>query len=1049
MERPTLTEENLIKALSYFSNSNINQINQQEIKQAEELLLYWEETNPKLYVEKLLLIIQSALSTTSNETNYYLALSAILSIKVTVKRHWKIQIHKKTKRLVLSDDVKEVVRNSLMEIILLNDTQNLGTNTKIQDNIVSILCTILRMDTPLHSKDMLPKLMTHGLVAPQNTNSIYTIRCYNTAMAIDTSLQELRTKRLSMDKKYIQDVVILNTNQISSIFQMCLSKAIQNDVTNEEIELVVRIIKVMNHCLSTSLPQIFISFKSNVDALLSSTLHVCNVIRNNAICEKYIVVQELEQMIVDVQNNHPMQFAEYTLSYLEYFYLVMMQLSDEENEKSLSSSLLFLGNAITFYSKEDNETNNNILTFYLEKSDQLLEAVLKCMKLKSMQEWKGDSEHYYHEIYDNNDSINAHAQGMYLSLIESNQLLKDKVVLYLTACLSNVDSQLEVFSSCTIEAILYWDTIYTAVGISINHLQSFDINSWFYSCIVQGFARLSSSNAPPILHFRIIWFLGCISHTLSYDNYMHSLRMTSSTLNNNASSQQNDPMLILGTADSIISLLSESEHSYTTNYTTVQSYYANIMYNAFQLLLNQDTFVEYASKFKIKELIVLLFNFNTFATQYLSSHDVVKGLITVLSAVWQQEQDNLIRKDVLVILCHIISHIKHDDNGIFMAELYSIIVPLIENVFTEIIQSNLTSSLEHDAISLFWILIKCSSQNTTSMLYPLYHKLSHFINKDDYIFLVPIMKITHAFLVLDGFSFIESELQHHHSPFCDIMTKCLGHVSMKGAFYIHFVFEALLINTSNNNNRDNICQWLVTSSGFISIMLHSCGMRHLKHKQHESDIVIVQYLTTIARVLIMYPSGLDSLFPLLINDGNGNSSFFQLEHLIKLYFDMFELLSHDESIHDNNTNGGYGILRRKIWVTLLISFIPTNNTNTTTSSYHPTYSQLIMKCMDELLLLCVDVFKNDDGKEVMPFEILNDVENEEEVDLYEESYDEYNTKMRNELKSKDVLTNLTDIKSFLKMRLEGCCAFLGKDSYNELISTVEPVTLRQLERLLS
>ena len=56
-------------------------------------------------------------------------------------------------------------------------------------------------------------------------------------------------------------------------------------------------------------------------------------------------------------------------------------------------------------------------------------------------------------------------------------------------------------------------------------------------------------------------------------------------------------------------------------------------------------------------------------------------------------------------------------------------------------------------------------------------------------------------------------------------------------------------------------------------------MRHFKYKQCESDIVIVQYLTTIARILLVFPTALDSLLPYV----------FQQEDVFKMYYDMFHL----------------------------------------------------------------------------------------------------------------------------------------------------------------
>ena len=51
--------------------------------------------------------------------------------------------------------------------------------------------------------------------------------------------------------------------------------------------------------------------------------------------------------------------------------------------------------------------------------------------------------------------------------------------------------------------------------------------------------------------------------------------------------------------------------------------------------------------------------------------------------------------------------------------------------------------------------------------------------------------------------------------------------------------------------------------------------------------------------------------------------------------------------------------------------------------------------------------------------------------------------------SKDSLVCNADFKTCLKLKLQDCATCLGNENYNDMISTVEPVALQQIDRLLS
>lgn len=129
-----------------------------------------------------------------------------------------------------------------------------------------------------------------------------------------------------------------------------------------------------------------------------------------------------------------------------------------------------------------------------------------------------------------------------------------------------------------------------------------------------------------------------------------------------------------------------------------------------------------------------------------------------------------------------------------------------------------------------------------------------------------VMKITEMYILLGGSEFLCA----HSSTISNLLGLVVGKISARGMFYTTLVTEALLRKFSDG-------AVLLRHAGIFETMLKSCAcnVRHQKH--HESDRVVLQYLTSLSRGLLVSPHMLDDYFPITVG---GNVDAFHPHELV-------------------------------------------------------------------------------------------------------------------------------------------------------------------------
>lgn len=119
------------------------------------------------------------------------------------------------------------------------------------------------------------------------------------------------------------------------------------------------------------------------------------------------------------------------------------------------------------------------------------------------------------------------------------------------------------------------------------------------------------------------------------------------------------------------------------------------------------------------------------------------------------------------------------------------------------------------------------------------------------------MKITEMYILLGGGEFLSA----HSSTVSKLLSLVVAKISARGMFYTTLVTEALLRKFSDG-------AVLLRQAGIFETMLKSCAcnVRHQKHR--ESDRVVLLYLTSLSRGLLVSPNILDDCFPITVGGEN-------------------------------------------------------------------------------------------------------------------------------------------------------------------------------------
>ena len=344
-------------------------------------------------------------------------------------------------------------------------------------------------------------------------------------------------------------------------------------------------------------------------------------------------------------------------------------------------------------------------------SDLLKLIIFKFMPLsiELLEEWDSDSEFYF--LADQNSSadeqISAAAQNFFLALMESC-IGRPVGVTIILEMIQDYGSQATAVSlelqkisgpkSSVNEAILTWDAIYTAVGISVNILSSqVNFSSWFNSCLGPALNSLVSSsnhsNALPILKRRIIWLIGCHTNCVSTSANLHSALLSCLT---DSSGSNADISVKLTSVESLTSIIYEPGFDRES----LVHIMADLIKSLYNLLLRCN---QLESRQIILSSVALLIGLSS---QGSLTNEAANEAVSPLNSIWLASDDqNVLRKEVICIVKSIAAGVGNERSEL----LYSSVAPML--TFTlDPANANECLYLIEDVLSLWLSLLRLANQ---------------------------------------------------------------------------------------------------------------------------------------------------------------------------------------------------------------------------------------------------------------------------------------------------------------------------------------------------
>ena len=323
-ECPPLTLPNVEAALHCLTLGSSN------LKQAEGALLSWQKQQANPYTFALLCAT----------FNPQVRLAALLSLKAVVKQSWKDR-GRSSQRQFLDEPTKQQVRALLLSFVTTGDNplvhqetidgqyrNQYNAESVVQDRTVqaaatSCLVQVVLFDLPKHSQDLVPLLVNHA-ISPQQ----HVVQKRNALFALEALLEELSEKRLLGIKQYLRTVAI---NHVATLIQEGARHVTMVGMDATLSETCSLLICTIRYLLHSSLTIIMESPAcASVDQWMKLILD-CSAAyltkrqreSDNDDDESTHLIESMWELVVEVQQAHPIAFGRYLEPFLNLYYNVI------------------------------------------------------------------------------------------------------------------------------------------------------------------------------------------------------------------------------------------------------------------------------------------------------------------------------------------------------------------------------------------------------------------------------------------------------------------------------------------------------------------------------------------------------------------------------------------------------------------------------------------------------------------------------------------------------------------------------------------------------
>jgi len=906
-------------------------------------------------------------------------LAALLVLKSTIFRRWNHNprtVNRKSSQYnILEEGTKNQIRRFILSLLC---TGGLDGNFVIDSNLSNhLIChkllqrtaasTLAEIEYKERNDHTIPILVRYSVSATGSNlgQSIIENTKLNVSYALETVLSMLCSKNLLADREFIHKLTQTYLPELVSSegFTLFLNhtKSTMTPPSTFAVDYTTFILKAVHHLLIPCLidfDDITVILEESqrniqnqsmknpmietvVDQIFSMIIELLPILLAGVCSTSYpprpsdslqLIFESILSLLLDVVKNKCKLFLRFLSPFIAFFRNSITGTSSGKPERIIIMELLFLANTVEFQRFKPHD-NNGIYIFTEDLINSFYDISLYHMTFRKdhLDYWSSDSEQFYIErsnVAADNDIIST-AQHLLLAMAESEiggLLIASKIPTILAdfddqILTAKVEAGLQIMSDGN-NKILFWDTIYTVVGISIRIMKkkcSFDFNGWFDSCLINECLRIiqekssTARNILPILRYRILWLLGCIHDEIDMSPLGFDLLLSSI---GNSSHPHNDMMVKLAVIQTLTSLAQEFDQCFLSCLKSPHHILCSLCQVA-------TSCIHQESRNQSFECIYSIF---VFMLGCRMEQDILsRAGSTVVEYLLEIDQDTLMSREVFsIITC--ISQVSNKEHSVRL--LHRLALPLIHRTLDPSNrQDNLC--LVEEALQLWYTLIRNNPVSLESTLDSIFEKVIDLL-EHDYDHVRILMKIIEAYIIVGRASF------NKHAPiFQYALNKVTGQVNPRGSQYVHLVFEALLRKYPSDGTT------LLHNGGITQSMLQSCASNNnvnTTHDSYEPDDVIVLYLTSLARMLVQSSSSLDTKLPISV------SGQFNFGELLDLYFKLFQCAG----------EGKTGVFRQKLWVLCFLSLMPTSDSFTTNR-----FQKAIVQRLNQVLQSCLNVLSNE------------------------------------------------------------------------------------------
>eukprot|EP00752_Nemacystus_decipiens_P012244 g10853.t1 len=570
-----------------------------------------------------------------------------------------------------------------------------------------------------------------------------------------------------------------------------------------------------------------------------------------------------------------------------------------------------------------------------------------------LEDWTDQPEDYYllQDSIEARESIRVSAQQVYMALLEASSnnvggVLAEAVANMLS---QGVPEQMEACRQSTISPpVLACDALYLCAGLGAYTVKKhFDFSAWFQAFLgpalealvstMQTRARdnpvIAASRSPLILLRRLMWLLGCWAEQIPASLRPALVQATANVMK----AKEADVVIRLSALNALRSLLALWDLDADHCLSPALGWLVPALYGMFQDVAEMEN---------RQEVLTVMSDLLSRSGSLLVPH--CQAAVAGLPGVWEATSSQTpLRCKCLQVMTHVVDALG-SDKGPDLDRIALAMVDVATKVGSDEAIYLMETGLE------LWLALLRHSKDYVEGVHNLFPRIPQMLDTDlDNLKLA--MLILEAHVVVGGTVF----LQAHGPLVCTCFCRVVGQVKPKGAAFVSRALETLLRKFPVEAST------MLADGGVLKQVAEAClaGVSDGGDSAREPDLVIVQHLTVLCRVLLAAPEVLRGVLQHLADSnkptatpgaggnigivGNGDGSPSANPDWL-----LAEVVGQMTGLFDSAGFSAAGVWRRRLWAMALLKLLPSANSG-------------VVKNLDQIVNICVDVLteeKEDGGK---------------------------------------------------------------------------------------